>query len=443
MNIKINKIQLNNFRFFIDDKSNNTFEPNGKSMLVYGENGSGKSSLFKAFDYLSKISNQNISDEFKKDKNIFNLQKDSSINFEFNNDDTLEITDDSDINNDLIFINNLSVFMPMLEYKNILDVSYEVKKINDSKNLYDFFEQLLEDYPIGDNKVLKNLSEAKDEKYFDVFKNILDKELFENINLFLKEFNQGFKIEKINFSAGYKSINLDIDYFGEIKSNYHNFLNEARLSALAISIYLSIIKKQFNLLKDDSLKILVLDDLLISLDMGNRLNLVNILKNEFSDYQIFFFTHDKGLFEIFKDKMDWKSYEIYVNDTKHEYETPLIVKKETYLTRAMYEFKNERYDCSANLLRKYSEKLFFDYLPKKERYSDTCDKLQLNDLFQKTLSLTKDKKEINETISELKGFNKTIFNPQSHHDDSNLYKKELKNAIECLKRLQIIISNSQ
>jgi ABC-type lipoprotein export system ATPase subunit len=440
--IKIDKIQLNNFRFFIDDELNNTFEPNGNNMLVYGENGSGKSSLFKAFDYLSKISNQNISDEFKKDKNIFNLQKDSSINFEFNNDDTLDITDDSDTNNDLIFINNLSIFMPMLEYKNILDVSYEVKKINDNKNLYNFFEQLLKDYPIGDNKVLKNLNEVKDEKYFDVFKNILDKELFENINLFLNEFKQSFKIEKINFSAGYKSINLDIDYFGEIKSNYHNFLNEARLSALAISIHLSIIKKQFNLIENDSLKILVLDDLLISLDMGNRLNLVNILKNEFSNFQIFFFTHDKGLFEIFKEKMDWKSYEIYINDTKYEYETPLIVKKETYLTRAMSEFRNERYDCSANLLRKYSEKLLFDYLPKKERYSDTCDKLKLNDLFQKTLSLTKDKKEINETISELKGFNKTIFNPQSHHDDRNLYKNELNNAIECLKRLQIIISNS-
>ena len=44
--IKINKIQLNNFKFFIDDEKNNTFEPNKNGMLIYGENGSGKSSLY-------------------------------------------------------------------------------------------------------------------------------------------------------------------------------------------------------------------------------------------------------------------------------------------------------------------------------------------------------------------------------------------------------------
>ena len=436
-NIKINKIQLSNFRFFIDDEKNNTFEVNGQNMLIYGENGSGKSSLFKAFEYLSKISNTDISNEFKKDKNIFNIEKESFINFEFDNGETLEIIDDSDTNSDLVFINNLSVFMPMLEYKDILEISYETNTKNDTKNLYGFFEQILKEYPIGDSKVLRNLNEAQDERYFDILKKILNDELFDTINLFLEEFNQGFKIEKINFSAVYRTIRLDIDYFGEIKSNYHNFLNEARLSALAISIYFAIIKKQFSLLENNSLKILVLDDLLISLDMGNRLSLIKILKSEFSDYQVFFFTHDKSLFEILKDKMDWKSYEIYVNDTKYDYEVPLIVKKETYLTRGREEFKNERYDCSANLLRKYSEELLFKYLPKKQRYSDTCDKLQLNVLFQKTLTLSKDNdSEINILIKELQSFNKTLFNPQSHNDDRNLYKKELKDAIDVLEELK-------
>jgi predicted ATP-binding protein involved in virulence len=40
--IKINKIQLNNFRFFIDEEINNTFKPNLNGMLIYEENGSGK-----------------------------------------------------------------------------------------------------------------------------------------------------------------------------------------------------------------------------------------------------------------------------------------------------------------------------------------------------------------------------------------------------------------
>jgi AAA15 family ATPase/GTPase len=60
--IKIDKIQLNNFRFFTNDKNHNTFDIDGKNMLLYGENGSGKSSLFKAFDFLAQT---------KIDKEVF------------------------------------------------------------------------------------------------------------------------------------------------------------------------------------------------------------------------------------------------------------------------------------------------------------------------------------------------------------------------------------
>ena len=78
--IKIDKIQLNNFKFFIDDGKNNTFEPNKNGMLIYGENGSGKSSLFKAFDFLSKPT---ISEtEFNENINIFN-SNDTFLEFDF------------------------------------------------------------------------------------------------------------------------------------------------------------------------------------------------------------------------------------------------------------------------------------------------------------------------------------------------------------------------
>ena len=44
--MKIDKITLNNFRFFIDENEHNGFELNGKNMLIYGENGSEKSSIY-------------------------------------------------------------------------------------------------------------------------------------------------------------------------------------------------------------------------------------------------------------------------------------------------------------------------------------------------------------------------------------------------------------
>jgi AAA15 family ATPase/GTPase len=67
--IKIDKIQLNNFRFFIDDEEHNSFELNAQNMLVYGENGSGKSSLFKAFEFLAQKSIP--LEKFNENINIF------------------------------------------------------------------------------------------------------------------------------------------------------------------------------------------------------------------------------------------------------------------------------------------------------------------------------------------------------------------------------------
>jgi wobble nucleotide-excising tRNase len=74
------------------------------------------------------------------------------------------------------------------------------------------------------------------------------------------------------------SINLKIDFFEKAIPKHQLFLNEARLSALAISLYLASIG--VNPLTG-SLKILVLDDLLIGLDMSNRLPLLEILKKHF------------------------------------------------------------------------------------------------------------------------------------------------------------------
>jgi ABC-type multidrug transport system ATPase subunit len=436
--IRINKIQLNNFRFFIDDEDNNTFELDGKNMLVYGENGSGKSSIFKAFEMLSKIGNMDISNEFNENKNIFKNDLDSFINFEFTNNEILEINDDSDINDSIGFINNLSVFMPILSYQKLLDISYEVKQRDNPKNLYDFFETILSKFPIGDSKILQDLKDDKDKRYPDEFEKILNKDLIESINIFLNEFNQGFKLEKIEFNAYFSIINLDIEYFDNPIKKYQNFLNEARLSTLAISIYFAIIKKQFSLLENDALKILVLDDLLISLDMNNRLSLIDILKNEFSDFQIFFFTHDKGLFESFKDKMSWKSFEIYV-EKNDGYETPFIKKSKNLLEQAKYHYLKYEYKCSANIARQYLEKLLCILIPPSQLVNKNCKDLDLSAIMDRGISLEESKKSPNQDIingiKKLKTYTRIILNPNSHNEDINIYKKEIGDVIEVLKIL--------
>jgi len=450
--IKIDKIQLSNFRFFIDDEENNTFELDSKNMLLYGENGSGKSSLFKAFELLSKIGKQSISSEFASNKNIFTSEEDSFsfINFAFTNDISLQIDDDNHQKNSLDFIKNLSVFKPLLDYKELLKI-VDV----DKKNLYKFFENILAEYPISEKEVLKNLKEKEDERYFYIFENILTKELFDYINDFLEEFQQHFKLTEIKFSANFKKINFQIKYFDREIEDYQLFLNEARLSALAISVYFSIIKKQFSLLSENSLKILVLDDLLISLDMNNRLNLINILKSEFSDFQIFFFTHDKGFFEILKEKMPWKAYELYI-DNEGEFEKPYIKKSLNYFESAKKYFDEYDYPACANYLRKEVERLkkikekqemsinqdvkLFKKIKKMLLSSDLMsdsDRVRRQLIGFKQGLEEKNDSDIEIDLRNINSITNRILHPLSHDDNSKpLYKKELEDAIATISELR-------
>ena len=449
--IKIDKIQLSNFRFFLDDEKNNTFELDGKNMLLYGENGSGKSSLYKAFELLSKIGKKSVMDEFESQKNIFKREDDSNfsfIKFNFTNGMNFQIDDNNTQINSLDFIKNFSIFQPLLDYKMLL----KVVNIKD-KNLYNFFELILSKYPIKENLYLKEL---KGQKYFDTLKEIILKELLDNINMFLQKFSQNFKIESIDFDAFDRKIILNIKYFEKrIEEDYQLFLNEARLSALAMSVYFSVIKKQFNLLNENSLKILVLDDLLISLDMSNRLNLIEILKTEFSDFQIFFFTHDKGFFEILKEKMPWKSYELYV-DNEGEFEKPYIKKSLNYFESAKKYFDEYDYPACANYLRKEVERL--KKIKEKQEMSINQDekifkkikKMLLSPDFMSDSDRVKSKligfkkgleeqsdSNVEIDLKDIKSITDRILNPQSHDDTSKpLYKKELEEAIEIIGRLR-------
>jgi len=435
--IKIDKIQLNNFRFFIDDKLNNTFEPNSNGMLIYGENGSGKSSLFKAFDFLSKPTISEV--EFNENINIFK-SNDTFLEFDFSNGETLRIDSDHlSLNNDYLFVEKLSVSKPIIEYKDLLKVSFSEE--NNDKNLYKFFEKILENYPI-DNKgtALKTL---RGQEYFDKFKQIIKDDIFNDMNLFLDKFNHNIKIIDMKFDAFDKETFLNIEYFDEPISKYHKFLNEARLSALAISIYFAIIKQQFSLLENNSLKILVLDDLLISLDMNNRLGLINILQSEFNDFQIFFFTHEKALFELVKEKMNLMPYEIYVKK-ENDFEVPFVKQSNDLLTQAIYQKNRQDYGCSANILRQYTEKLLCKYLPIELTVGTKCKKLNLEGLLNKakTFEDTKEverNQEIIDIFDKLKTFKRVLLNDASHYNDIEIYKRELEDTIEILEELKINI----
>lgn len=77
-----------------------------------------------------------------------------------------------------------------------------------------------------------------------------------------------------------------------------SFLNEAKMTQIALSIRFAA---SLTNLHQSGIKLLVLDDLLVSLDMNNRMKVVEIILSEtFSEYQKIILTHEKGFFEEFR-----------------------------------------------------------------------------------------------------------------------------------------------
>lgn len=93
-------------------------------------------------------------------------------------------------------------------------------------------------------------------------------------------------------------IGFGIRVGGNLIRSPHTFLNEAKLTQLALSVRFGATLAQ---LRDSPLKLLVLDDLLISLDMSNRMKVVDIILGEtFAECQKIILTHDRGFYEEFK-----------------------------------------------------------------------------------------------------------------------------------------------
>jgi hypothetical protein len=93
---------------------------------------------------------------------------------------------------------------------------------------------------------------------------------------------------------------LGLKLAGKDIRNGHTVLNEARLSAVAIALYLATLK----LVPSSQLPLLVLDDLLIGIDMANRAAVMRVLLEEFKDWQIILFTHDRVWYETVKRNTD-------------------------------------------------------------------------------------------------------------------------------------------
>jgi hypothetical protein len=498
------KIEIEGFKAFPEHFSLDL--PEGKNLLMYGENGSGKSSIYYALHAL-------LQSVFKTDhgakyfthsdeENLINIYRINDViagNFHpnikltFNDGDvwTLNLngvlgsTEDKIklLNRYAIFINHsyISRFHAARNseeidlwnvfYKDILPFYLAPNRTQFLADTFDDIFKKSQRWPMPRiitngsylrkirtfNNDLAGLINQINRKVSDIynkyFKNIDDIDLDiklhfladddpENTNhdehyLFYGNNRNGRRFQKQlhnpNIGICIKENNVEIN-------KPQTYFNEAKLTAIALSV-------RFACLSQHPIDgaFFALDDMLISLDMSNRMKVIDYLLQEvLGKYKIYLFTHDKAFFELAKEIIQfkiqnyndkWLFKELYNN--KSVFENPACLNSDDAYTRAIYHLGKFDYPASANYLRKSVEEmitLFPPYISKNEDGS-AKDKLRAKiDAAKVLLTNTDgDVNDINRVILALG----TLLNPLSHKSiDTNIYKLELEEIIKILPRLR-------
>jgi len=239
---------------------------------------------------------------------------------------------------------------------------------------------------------------------------------------------------------------LRLKFRGHYPEQPQHFLNEARLSALALAFYLAGRLACVPSAPSPALKLLVLDDVLVGLDYANRRPLLAVLANHFSDWQIVLLTHDRHWFEVVRAAVPtdrWTCHEMYemvaVTGEATPYLRPVpsdIVKASLKQSRDFIAQKHlpaaanyARSACEL-LLRKQCEdkKVPFHYKPDPKKI--TFEQLK-NGL---EIKLAGDQPKL-DALAAISPHQARILNPLSHDPTTSLNEAEVVAAIDAVEAL--------
>ena len=240
------------------------------------------------------------------------------------------------------------------------------------------------------------------------------------------------------------------EYEGEVNAveKAHSFLNEARLTAVGLAMRLAILKRRLS--EKAILKLLVLDDLLISLDMSNREKVLELILNKYQkEYQLFVLTHDRTFFNITKKKINleydasqWIFYDVF-EIKEEEIHKPLIRVSKDPLSIAKDHFKNQDYPATVNYQRSFLEGWFINFIPElrlkyeANKGKDLFTARMLEQLLQKADTYFDELHFDKEILTKIRLYKDLLLNPLSHHENgkADIYKKEIDDIFDIITSL--------
>ncbi|MDM3857715.1 MAG: AAA family ATPase [Aphanizomenon gracile PMC649.10] len=489
--MRIKEIKIKNFRGFNKVHPINLHDV-GKNAIIYGENGSGKSSLFLALKYFLSAGRKQLSIRDEPNYNLFADQADDIyIKLTLNNGNPPYEWTEANIPQSPEILAGYK-YSGFLEYRDILATHY-LKPNETQVNLFELLVfTLLADIenPATSPRITfqehwKNLQEGipTDNRYktkINELESNIQKfneglnDILEQLQSELKSIFEDFKYDKVTLkfdpvqlvydqstkSIKEQKITLNIKFANQnLEGKHTDYLNEAKLSAIGISIYLAALK--LNPVQEGDLAILVLDDVLIGLDMSNRLPIIDIIDEHFIDkYQIFIMTYDLEWFETLCDhfvepnKSMWKAFEFYCADDA-ELELPIFAERgkgrDEYIKRAEEYYAANDYKAAAVYTRSAYEAILKFFCAKHNvpvPYVSKPKDLKADKLWDAVKSYIATHKKVidkktgnkedyldSKTISHVEKANRRILNPLSHSRAVPTYRREVQYAIAVVKKL--------
>lgn len=343
----------------------------GKSMVLYGENGSGKSSLGKAVrDLLDYRAAAVPFDKFKyrhaeppredrcvtltftdgtKPDLVWNHQSRDSAHTEFRDMarsrgwlDYRVVWRASEVQ----YGDSVEIFRALVE-----EILPGCQRGVSGQTFGQAWEHILEMQAKNPRRVhaekpLLNRLQTAIKGFNDSLKGFLP-ELEQHANELLTSFAPWTKMElswasdvRYNPSShrnkfSYGSIRLSMrDRSGDLLKTPSEFLNEARVTSIGLCLYLAGMARSIPPQRADGTtypRLLILDDVLLSLDMAHRLPLLRVLRERFASWQVLLLTHDRAWYEIARQQLQgWTHLELFTQQVG-DYEQPLLRRDQDHL----------------------------------------------------------------------------------------------------------------
>lgn len=484
--MRITKVEVKDFRAFPGPATYSFDFKNRQNLLIYGENGSGKSSLFRALVEFFRL--DSTGKPFAAHKNIFSDSSltDGNVAVHFDEGDPAVWLFNGERPATDVRVAETAIRKGCLDYKALLRTNFI--HTSETVNLFDLgVDSLLATYPvtisggkiIALGKLWERVLAAKPRTHH--------KSNVQRVNEALVIFNDavqpiitllqakltdllpsfpGCPLEvTLDFpGVGYdtrigmftrREILLGIKFQGKAILGHHHLLNEARLSAIALALYLAGLFISIPAPVPSAPtypKLLVLDDVLIGLDMSNRMPVLEILFKHFADWQIVLITHDKLWYEMTRLQTSggshWTYHELYSEPGSDCLDRPFQHGDgegwTDYLSRARKHLQQHDERAAATYARAAFESKIKRYCDKEGvpvRFRIDQRMMSAESFWEaikKKITAEGKLAEYQVLFRDIETYRKVVLNPLSHAGAATITRIEIENAIKAVEALSAL-----